>query len=122
MLVTRNYWENKTNVFQKQPTKRDFGDYKPPCSPSKSKHEVSKQVGICFKILNEVNEYKSTVKIRMISIKLLLKTLNGIYSEKATGSKDSQIIENQVKSFSLIFRHYLSIFMTTFSISMEFQI
>jgi hypothetical protein len=35
------------------------------------------------------------VKIRMVSIKLLLKTMYGIYYEKAIASKDSKAVENQ---------------------------
>jgi len=38
---------------------------------------------------------KAKMKIRMISIKLLLKTMYGIYYEKAMASRDSKAIENQ---------------------------
>ena len=34
---------------------------------------MSKQVGICHKLINEINDFDSSVHIRMVSIKLLLK-------------------------------------------------
>ena len=36
-----------------------------------------------------------TIKIKAVSTKLLLKTISGIFYEKATNSKDSKLIENQ---------------------------
>jgi hypothetical protein len=61
----------------------------------KIKTEVSKHAVICFKLLSEVKSTNTNINIRMVSIKLLLKTLNSIYYEKAMNSKDSRIIENQ---------------------------
>jgi hypothetical protein len=62
---------------------------------AKGKIEGSKHANTCYKLLIEIQGINTEVKIRMVSIKLLLKTLSSIYYEKAANSKDSKIIENQ---------------------------
>lgn len=73
----------KTNPFQ-------FSKANP-----KSKGELSKNSGICHKLLCDIRDLDSKAKVRFVSFKILLKTIFGIYYDKSTNSKDSKVIENQ---------------------------